>query len=123
MPEIKKTASLHMLLTNRSAQALELMSSSIVGNSNIKKLPVYKQISSGATTGGYVPGSDSPYTAEWSYSPDGGKTLLSFRCELSGPRGITIIPSKSGPGAGNWALSEEPKWSEGEWYIRFFYKG
>ncbi|HEX3982734.1 MAG TPA: hypothetical protein VHX12_03480, partial [Acidisoma sp.] len=66
--------------------------------------------------------STTPYKALWSYSPDGGKTLLAFECDLSGPRGLTIVPTKTGPAAGQWTLGEEPHLApEGGWLVRFWY--
>ncbi|MFH1299689.1 MAG: hypothetical protein ABIK07_01415 [Planctomycetota bacterium] len=116
------TAAMDFLLTNNSTQKLTLISSSLIGSSSASTLDLPKMIPGNSTAGGYgTEASKTPYQALWSFSPDNGKTLLSFECNLSGPTGITIIPSKTGPAAGNWELSEEPALEEGTWVVRFYY--
>lgn len=117
-----KTAPMTMVLTNNSSQDLKLQSCSVDGNNNDKGCPVSKELTAGFTNVSHVPGSDTAsYSVKWCYSPDGGKTLLCFEVDLSGLMGITITPSKSGPEANNWQLSESPHWVEGVWIIRFSY--
>jgi hypothetical protein len=96
-------------------------SAKITGSSSASKLDLPPTLTQG-TFGGYgTPASTTPYQATWSYSPDGGATLLTFTCSLSGSRGIQIVPSKTGPAAGNWVLSEEPRLDRDAWLIRFYY--
>ena len=115
----ENTAAMLILLTNGKSQNLTLTSAKITGSSSASTcLPTLTQ----GTFGGYgTPASTTPYQATWSYSPDGGATLLTFTCSLSGSRGIQIVPSKTGPAAGNWTLAEEPRYDRDAWLIRFYY--
>lgn len=113
-----KTAAMFMLLTNQKSQSLSLVSSQVVGSSSTSKLPLPQKLDRG-TYGGYgTEASTTPYQVIWSYSPDGGNTLLNFNCSLVGATGITITPTKTGPDAANWGLAEgHPAWTrERGWY-------
>ncbi|EEA93125.1 hypothetical protein PJE062_2274 [Pseudovibrio sp. JE062] len=68
-----------------------------------------------------MPASDTPYTVEWVYTPDGGATHLSFTTKLDGKDGITIIPSESGPLAGSWQLEEHLERLGDGWLVRYYY--
>ena len=117
----ENTAAMLILLTNGKSQNLTLTSAKITGSSSASKLDLPPTLTQG-TFGGYgPPASTTPYQATWSYSPDGGATLLTFTCSLSGSRGIQIVPSKTGPAAGNWTLAEEPRDDRDAWLIRFYY--
>jgi hypothetical protein len=116
------TAGMDILLTNNGTQQLTLISSNLTGSSSSSQLVLPQTIGGDSTDGGYsTMASRTPYQAKWSYSPDNGKTLLSFECNLSGPKGITIIPSQTGPEANNWVLGEAPSLVEGVWVVRFSY--
>lgn len=117
------TAAMAILLTNNdTSQNLTLISSELTGSSSSSELDLPQTIPAGSTAGGYsTQASKTPYQAKWTYSPDNGKTLLGFECNLSGQSGITIIPSKTGPEADNWELSESPSLEGGVWVVRFFY--
>src|SRR5258708_3069524 len=111
----ENTAAMLILLTNGKSQNLTLTSAKITGSSSASKLDLPPTLTQG-TFGGYgTPASTTPYQAIWSYSPDGGATLLTFTCSLSGSRGIQIVPSKTGPAAGNWTLAEEPRYDRDAW--------
>jgi hypothetical protein len=115
------TAALWILLTNMKNQPLTLVSSKVIGSSSATKIDLPSPIGH-ATYGGLgVPGSTTPYQVTWTYSPDGGQTLLTFDVKLSGPKGITIIPLKSGPHAGDWIIGEEPHPYPGAWLVRAYY--
>ena len=115
------TKGLLIVLTNTKSQSLSLVSSKVIGSSSTSKLDLPQTVGHG-TLGGYgTEASTTPYEVLWSYSPDGGKTLLNFDCKLTGPKGITIIPSKTGPEAPNWLLSEVPRFEPGAWIVQFGY--
>jgi hypothetical protein len=110
-----------IVITNQKSQTLSLISSKVVGSSSQSKLDLPPTLTR-ATFGGYgTDPSTTPYEATWSYSPDGGKTLLNFDCKLNGQKGITITPTKSGPDAANWVLGEEPRIEPGTWIVRYYY--
>src|SRR5262245_54653767 len=70
------TKPLLFVLTNQKSQALTLISEKVVGQNGKLDLP---QTLGHGTIGGFgLPGSPNPYEALWSFSPDGGKTLLNF---------------------------------------------
>jgi hypothetical protein len=115
----EKTPAMAILLTNNNTKELLLFKYEVIGPTLVT-LP--QKISGGSTDGGYgTKASDAPYQVKWSYSPDNGKTLLTFDCSLSGPNGITITPSKTGPEAGSWNISESPVIEDGIWVVRFYY--
>ena len=116
------TIPLAILLTNNSQQELTLTNKQLIGSSTTSSFDLPPELDGGSTAGGYgAPASKTPYQAIWTYSPDNGQTQLSFECALSGPDGITIIPSKTGPQADKWELSEEPSLEGGAWVVRFYY--
>src|SRR5262245_19569921 len=116
------TAELWMLLTNGKNQALTLVSAKVVGNSKTNTLDIPKSLGHGPIGGIGTPSSATPYQVLWTFTPDGGHTLLSFSVSLNGPMGIQIVPSKSGPHAGDWTLAEEPRLvQQGTWLVRFYY--
>lgn len=115
------TAALWILLTNSKNQALTLVSSKITGSSSTSKLDLPPTMGQGTYGGLGTKPSTTPYEATWTYTPDGGKTLLTFACKLSGPKGIQITPSKSGPHAGDWTLAEQPQVEPNAWLVRFYY--
>lgn len=115
------TNALWIVLTNNKDQKLTLISSKVIGSSSTSKVDLPATMDR-ATYGGLgTDASTTPYEVLWSYSPDGGKTLLNFSVKLSGAKGITITPSKSGPGAGSWVLSESPQIAPGAYLVRFYY--
>jgi hypothetical protein len=111
------TAGLLILLTNQTSQDLSLVSSS---PPSVHFLP---QLPGNSTEGGIGHSrSSTPYQVTWTYSPDGGSTSLVFNCNLNGPNGISIAQAKTGPNAGQWALSEGPqKLDEYTWLVRYYY--
>ncbi|QDV51839.1 hypothetical protein [Gimesia fumaroli] len=116
------TIPMAILLTNNTTQELTLTNKQLIGSSTTSSFDLPPELAGGSTAGGYsAPASKTPYQAIWTYSPDGGKTELTFQCDLSGPNGITIIPSKTGPDADKWELSEEPTLESGVWVVRFYY--
>lgn len=115
-------AAMGILLSNDSSQTLTLISSELIGSSSASALDLPEKLPGGSTAGGFkTPPSNISYQALWTYSPDGGQTLLSFTCKICGSKGITIIPNKTGPQAANWELSESPDLEEGMWVVRFYY--
>jgi len=117
----EETKAMFIVLTNQNSQPLSLVSCKVVGSSSSSKFDLPPTLTHG-TLGGYgTDASTTPYEALWSYSPDGGQTLLNFDCKLSGQRGITITPSKSGPQAANWKLSEAPRFEPGAWIVQYVY--
>jgi hypothetical protein len=115
------TSALWILLTNMKSQPLSLVSAKVIGSSSANKIDLPTPINQGTYGGLGVPGSTTPYEVVWTYSPDGGKTLLTFDVKLNGPKGITITPSKSGPHAGDWNLGEQPHPYPGAWLVRAYY--
>ncbi|WP_417668412.1 hypothetical protein [Roseibium sp.] len=115
------TAALMILLTNSSSQPLTLKSSKVNGSSSAKSIDLPKTLNKGTYGGLELPASDTPYTAEWVYTPDDGKTLLSFTTSLSGPTGITITPSDTGSSASKWQLAEGPTLTKDGWSVRYYY--
>ncbi|QDT43734.1 hypothetical protein Pan241w_38380 [Gimesia alba] len=116
------TIPLAILLTNNSQKQLTLTNKQLIGSSTTSSFDLPPELAGGSTAGGYgAPASKTPYQAIWTYSPDNGQTELSFQCALIGPNGITIIPSKTGPQADQWELSEEPTLEGGVWVVRFYY--
>lgn len=116
------TAELWMLLTNGKNQPLTLVSAKVVGNSATNTVDCPKTLGHGTYGGIGTPASTTPYQVLFTYTPDGGQTLLNFSVSLNGPMGIQIVPSKSGPHAGDWTLAEEPRLvQQGTWLIRFYY--
>src|SRR5258708_34552893 len=105
----ENTAAMLILLTNGKSQSLTLTSAKITGSSSASKLDLPPTLTPGTFCGYGTPASPTPYQAPWSYSPDGGATLLTFPCTLSGSRGIQIVPSETGPAAGNWTPHGEPR--------------
>ena len=115
------TKAMFVVLTNQKSQALSLVSCQVKGSSSHSKFDLPPTLTHG-TLGGYgTDASTTPYEALWTYSPDGGKTLLNFDCKLNGARGLTIVPTKSGPDADNWVLGETPRYEPGAWICQFFY--
>ncbi|WP_339730572.1 hypothetical protein [uncultured Gimesia sp.] len=116
------TVPMAILLTNNTTQELTLTNKQLIGASTKSSFELPSELSGGSTAGGYsTPASKTPYQAIWTYSPDNGQTQLSFQCDLTGPNGITIIPTKTGPQADKWELSEEPTLEAGIWVVRFYY--
>jgi hypothetical protein len=115
------TAGMLILLTNGKSQTLNLTSSKVIGSSSTSKLDLPTSLGQGTAGGYHTDASTTPYQAIWTYTPDGGATALTFTCSLNGPRGITIVPSKTGPAAGNWVLGEEPRYDREVWLVRFYY--
>ena len=115
------TAALWLLLTNQKNQPLTLVSSKVVGSSSTNKIDLPSPVGH-ATYGGLgTPASTTPYEVVWTYTPDGGQTLLTFTIKLVGQKGITITPTKSGPHAGDWTLGESPYPKPGAWLVRCYY--
>ena len=115
------TAALWLLLTNQKNQTLTLVSAKVIGSSSTNKIILPPSLAQ-ATYGGLgTPASTTPYQVIWTYTPDGGQTALTFDIRLVGERGISITPSKSGPQAGNWTLSESPQIVPGAWLVRCYY--
>ncbi len=120
--EQSTNSGINILLTNGLSTQLTLASSSITGSSSQQQIALPPSMLRG-TYGGYgTDASTTPYTATWSYTPDGGETLLSFTCAITGRTGITIQPSAAGPQADQWALSEEPSFDGTTWTVRFYYQ-
>jgi len=118
----QKTSAMAILLTNNSSVNLSLISSSISGSSSQSSLDMPQNIAGNSTDGGIgTKSSETPYTAEWTYSPDGGETHLKFTASLNGKTGITITPSKNGPQADQWQTAESPSFENGIWVIRYTY--
>lgn len=117
----EQTAAMFMLLTNKKSASLSLVSCEVIGSSSTPSLHLPQTLGYGTAGGFGTEASTTPYQVIWSYSPDGGPTLLNFNCSLVGQRGITIVPTMTGPEAGNWVLGEEPRLEQGAWLIRFFY--
>ncbi|MET1256298.1 hypothetical protein [Aliikangiella maris] len=116
------TSPMSIILTNNNGVNLSLISCEITASSAEKELKLAPTIDGYSTDGGYgTPASRTPYQVKWTYSPDGGSTLLTFDCRLSGESGITIIPSKSGPLAEQWIIGESPILDRGIWIVRFSY--
>ncbi len=115
------TAALMILLTNSSSQTLTLQSCEVTGSSSAKTLDLPKTLERGTYGGLGLPASDTPYSAKWVYSPDGGATLLTFRTSLDGPRGLSVWPSESGKDAVIWQLAEGPDLTSDGWVIRYYY--
>ncbi|MBI2738346.1 MAG: hypothetical protein HYX38_17595 [Rhodospirillales bacterium] len=116
------TAELWMLLTNGKNQALSLVSAKVIGSSSTNKVDCPQTLGTGTYGGIGTPASSTPYQVLWTYTPDGGQTLLNFSVSLNGPMGLQIVPSKSGPHAGDWTLAESPRLiQQGTWLIRFYY--
>jgi hypothetical protein len=116
-----ETKPMFIVLTNQKSQPLSLMSCKVVGSSSPNKFELPPTVGHGSLGGYGTDASTTPYEALWSYSPDGGKTLLNFDCKLNGEKGIQIVPSKTGPDAGNWTLGEQPRFEPGAWIVQFFY--
>lgn len=117
------TSALAILLTNNATRPLALIKGEIKGSSSTPVIDFPKVIPGGSTDGGFgAKASTTPYQVSFTYSPDDGETLLTFECDLSGRSGITIIPSKKGPEANNWFLSESPRLEGGVWVVQFFYR-
>lgn len=116
------TAELWMLLTNGKNQPLTLVSAKVIGSSSTNTIDLPKTLGHGTAGGIGTPASTTPYQVLWTYTPDGGQTLLNFSVSLNGPMGIQIVPSKSGPHAGDWTLAESPQLiQQGTWLVRFYY--
>lgn len=115
------TAALWLLLTNQKNQPLTLVSAKVIGSSSTKTITLPSPVGHGTYGGLGTPASTTPYEVIWTYTPDGGQTLLTFEIKLSGERGITIIPSKTGPHAGDWTLGESPSIEPGAWLVRCYY--
>lgn len=116
------TLALFIVLTNQTSQPLTLISSQVIGSSSESELNLPQQLGRG-TAGGYgCEASTTPYQAIWTYSPDGGQTLLNFDTSLNGPRGITITPTISGPQANDWLLGEVPRKEPDAWIIQYVYQ-
>ncbi|KZL24965.1 hypothetical protein PsWM33_02332 [Pseudovibrio sp. WM33] len=118
---MSNTSSLSVLLTNSSSEALTFVSSKVTGSSSTGSISLPKTVTRGTYGGLGVPASDTPYTVEWVYSPDGGATHLSFTTKLNGEDGIIIIPNESGPLAGSWQLGEHPERLGNGWLVRYYY--
>jgi hypothetical protein len=115
------TAALMILLTNSSSQPLTLISCEVTGASSPKSLDLPKTMNRGTYGGLALPSSETPYSVKWVYTPDGGETLLSFNTSLSGPTGLTVSPSETGPNASAWQLGEGPSLTKEGWLIRYYY--
>lgn len=113
------TATMNITIKNNSSSTLTLQSSSISGTLQPLSLPASLASMSSGT--GNINAWVTPYQAAWTYSPDGGQTELAFTCSLSATGGITIVPSASGPAAGNWQIGESPALVDGVWEITFTY--
>jgi hypothetical protein len=115
--ESRPIAQLDIYLVNNSSEKLNLISSSLTGNSNANNLTNLPQtIPSGTTTAflTVAPASDTSYTAVWTYSPDNGATLLTFNCFIAGSSEFdcNITPSMTGTSAAYWLLAEgTPIWT------------
>jgi hypothetical protein len=117
----EETKAMFIVLTNQKSVNLSLVSSKVIGSSSTPTLDLPKTFGQGSV-GGYGTGaSTTPYQAIWTYSPDGGQTLLTFDCKLSGSRGITIVPSQTGPQAANWKLAEALRFEPTAWIVQFYY--
>ena len=98
-----------------------LVSANVIGSSSAKSIYLPPQVGHGTYGGLGTPASTTPYQVVWTYTPDGGHTQLTFNIRIVGERGISITPSKSGPQAGNWTLSESPQIEPGAWLVRCYY--
>ncbi len=115
------TPALMILLTNSTPQELSLVSSKVTGSSSASSIDLPKTIDRGTNGGLSLPGSTTPYSVEWTYTPDNGSTLLKFITSLSGATGLTINPSETGSGASSWQLGESPEITNDGWIIRYYY--
>lgn len=115
------TAALTILLTNSSSQNLTLKSCKVIGSSSASTLKLPETLTRGTYGGLGLPSSETPYSAEWVYTPDDGNTLLSFITSLNGPTGLTIIPAETGHDARFWQLGEGPDLTNEGWIVRYYY--
>jgi hypothetical protein len=117
----ENTKAMFIVLTNPKSENLSLVSCKVIGSSSTSTLDLPKTLGRGSA-GDYGTGaSTTPYQVIWSYSPDGGQTLLTFDCKLSGATGITVVPSKTGPDADNWVLAESLRFEATAWIVQFYY--
>ncbi|MEJ8475158.1 hypothetical protein [Roseibium algae] len=115
------TPALMILLTSSSSETLTLKSCKVTGSSSASSLDLPKTINRGTYGGLGFPSSATPYNVEWTYTPDGGSTLLTFNTVLNGPTGLTVTPSETGKNASAWQLGEGPSLSKEGWLIRYYY--
>ena len=119
------SAALWLLLTNDNKKTpppiLTLVSAKVIGSSSVKTIYLPPQVGHGTYGGLGTPASTTPYQVIWTYTPDGGQTVLTFDIRIVGERGISITPSKSGPQADQWTLSESPQIEPGAWLVRCYY--
>jgi len=119
---MSQTFGMSVLLTNNAVTPLTLVSSTIEGSSSQSSVSFPKKVVAGSTEGGFgCESSTTPYKVTFSYSPDGGSTLLTFTVSIAGNKGLTIDPSKTGPNAAKWTIGESPSIEENLWVVVFIY--
>ncbi len=72
---------------------MTLVSAKVIGSSSTNTVDCPKTFGHGTYGGIGTPSSTTPYQVLWTYTPDGGQTLLNFSVSLSnGPDGNSDRP-------------------------------